>query len=45
MSEKMGGRFTGYASTFNMYRRYGGRFCGLTITKKDELWELLKELL
>ena len=34
MSEKMVGRFTGFAPTFNMHRRYGGRFFGFTITKK-----------
>ena len=42
---KNGGRFTGFAPTFYMHRRYGRRSLVLQLRKKRELWKLLKELL
>ena len=38
-------RFTGFAPTFYMHQRYGGRSLVLRLRKKRELWKLLKELL
>ena len=45
MSEKNGGRFTGFVPTFYMHRRYGERSLVLRLRKKRELKKLLKELL
>ena len=42
---KNGFMFTGFAPTFYMHRRYGGRSLVLRLRKKRELWKLLKELL
>ena len=42
MSEKNGGRLTGFAQTFYMHRRYGGRPIGLTITKKERVVEVVE---
>ena len=39
------GWFTGFAPTFYVHRRYGGRSLVLRLRKKRELWKLLKELL
>ena len=41
---KNGGRFTGFAPTFYIHRRYGGHSLVLRSRKKRELWKLLKEL-
>ena len=39
VSEKNGGRFTGFAPTFYMHRCYGGRSLVLRLRKKRELWD------
>ena len=41
---KNGGRFIGFARTFYMHRRYGGRSLVLRLRKKRKLWKLSKEL-
>ena len=41
---KKWGRFTGFAPTFYIHRRYGGHSLVLRLRKKRELWKLLKEL-
>ena len=44
MSEKNGGRFAGFVTTFYMHRRYGERSLVLRSRKKRELKKLLSEL-
>ena len=42
MSEKNGGRFTGFAPMFDMHRRYGGRPLVLRLRKKSGVVEVVE---